>query len=111
MGFLQGYLEGVYHAELVVLSLPSEGTGRGPSLDYQVVGFFETFAVEQGVSIGGQTLHTRTPNEPRHQPPSGDHVDFGQLLRQSNWIVKDGQGVAQQHNLGLFGYPGEDGRL
>ena len=63
MGLLQRHLEGIDHAEVVVLAFPTPGAGLGPGLHHEVVGFLEPFAVEQRVGIGGETLNARTAHE------------------------------------------------
>ena len=104
-------LEGVDHAEVVVLALPAPGAGFGPGLHHQVVGFLEPLAVEKRVGVGRQALDAGSPHKSRHQPPAGNHVYLGQLFGQANRVVEDGQGVAQQDNLGLLGGAGQNGRL
>ena len=109
VGFLQRYLEGVHHSEVVVLALPAEGARRCPRLENQVVGFLESLPVVHGVGIGGPGLGAAASDEARHQSPAGDHVNLGQLLSQAQGVVVDGQRVAHQHNLGLLGDAGQDG--
>ena len=76
MGFLQGHLERVNHPEVVVLALPAEGARGGPSLDYQVMRFFESFPVVEGVDVRGQAFHAGATDEARHHSTVGDHVYF-----------------------------------
>ena len=111
MRLLQRHLEGVDHPEVVMVALPAEGPRRGPGFEHQVVGFLKAFPVVQRVGVGSQAFHAGAAHEPGHQPPAGNHINLRQFLGQPDRVVKDGQRVAQQHDFGLAGGAGQDGRF
>ena len=110
VGLLERPRPGIDIAIVVVFALPAPGAGGGPCLDEEVVGFLEALPVEVGRSVVGVALPSAAPHEAGDEPPVGDHVDHGQLLGQPEWVVPDGQYIAQDDDLGLVGDAGEDGR-
>ena len=108
---LQRHLEGVDHAEVVVLALPTPGAWLCPGFHHQVMGFLEPLAVEQGIGVGGETLNAGAAHEAGDQPAAGNHIYLGQFFGQADGVVEDGERVAQQHDLGLLGDAGQDGCL
>ena len=63
VGLLVGAHPGVDVAVVVVLALPAEGAGIGPRLDNEVVGFLESFAVEDGRGVVGYALASAAAHE------------------------------------------------
>ena len=102
MGLLQRPFERIHDPEMIMLALPSERAGRGPGLDHEVVRFLEALAIMHRIGVGGPALDTGAAHESRDQPSARDHVDLGQFLGQTQWIVEDRQRVSEQDDLRPF---------
>ena len=99
---------GVHVAIVVVLALPSERSGIGPSLDDEVVRLLEALAVEHRRGVVGDALASAASDETGDQPAVADHVDHRQLFGQPKRVVPDRQYVAENYDLRLRCLPSED---
>ncbi len=91
-----------------MLALEAERPGLGPAFDHQVVRFIEKFPVVRRADVVKELLAARAAHPSGDQAPARNHIDLGQFLGQPDRIAHHRQRIAQQHDLHLFGDPGQD---
>ena len=93
-----------------MLALPAERSGLRPRLNHEVMGLFETLAVEHRVHIRLDVFHAAAPHEARNEPPAGDHVNDRELFGKVDRIVPDRQRISEEDDLHVLRDAREDRR-
>ena len=108
IGLLQRHRPRIDDAVLVMRALPAERTLAGPRCDDQIMRLLEALAVVGRIDAGGERLLATAAHDAGNQAALRDHVDHRQLLGEPDRVLGQGQRIAEQDDLRLFGHRGED---
>jgi hypothetical protein len=97
-GFCSGNCHGLTDAQVVVLTLPTEGAGHGPGLLDEGKGFFEPFSVVGGIGVGRELLDAGAAHETRDDASARNQIEHRDLFGDPHWIVVNRQRIADQRD-------------
>jgi hypothetical protein len=100
---------GVDVAEEVVLAVPGERAGPGPRREDEVERLAELLAGGRRVEVVGEILRPAADHHARDEPAVRQYVEHGELFRDAQGRVVQGQGVAHDGDLAPLRALGQHG--
>ncbi len=92
-----------------MLSLKGKGARACPGLNNQIMRLIHALTARSRVHVVAEILHTRATHKARDDAPSTDHVEHGDLFGNAQWIIMEGQSIANDTYFRPFDALGQHG--
>src|SRR5262249_48441020 len=86
-----------------VFSFPTERTRLRPSFDDEIVRFFKSFTVQDGIEIHRELFNANAAHESRDEPSLRHEIEHCNFFSKTHWIFPQSDDISQQQNLARFG--------